>query len=85
MGYVYEDQEAISHLFRVGAGLDSQILGDFEIISQLKRSFTKSREKGLANAFLERLTNSVIQASKRIKSETGISSGATTEAFAAVQ
>ena len=85
VGYVYEDQEAISHLFRVGAGLDSQILGDFEIISQLKHSFNKSRENGLANAFLERLTNSVIQASKRIKSETGISSGATSVAFAAVQ
>jgi glutamyl-tRNA reductase len=85
VGYVYQDQEAISHLFRVGSGLDSQILGDFEIISQLKKAFLKSREKHLANAFLERLCNSVIQASKRIKNETGISSGATSVAFAAVQ
>jgi glutamyl-tRNA reductase len=85
VGYVFQDQEAISHLFRVGAGLDSQILGDFEIISQLKTAFYQAREKGLANAFLERLVNSVIQASKRIKNETGISSGATSVAFAAVQ
>lgn len=85
VGYVYQDQEAIKHLFRVGAGLDSQILGDFEIISQLKAAFYQSRDKGLTNAFLERLTNSVIQASKRIKNETGISSGATSVAFAAVQ
>jgi glutamyl-tRNA reductase len=85
VGYVYQDQEAIAHLFRVGAGLDSQILGDFEIISQLKSAFIQSRGKGLANAFLERLVNSVIQASKRIKNETGISSGATSVAFAAVQ
>ena len=85
VGYVYQNQEAIAHLFRVGAGLDSQILGDFEIIGQLKKSFLLSREKGLANPFLERLTNSVIQASKRIKSETGISTGATSVAFASVQ
>ena len=85
VGYVYQNQDAIAHLFRVGAGLDSQILGDFEIISQLKAAFIQSRGKGLANAFLERLVNSVIQASKRIKNETGISSGATSVAFAAVQ
>lgn len=85
VGYVYENQEAISHLFRVGAGLESQILGDFEIISQLKIAFKRSRQEGLGNPFLERLCNSVIQASKRIKNETGISSGATSVAFAAVQ
>ena len=85
VGYVYQDQNAIAHLFRVGAGLDSQILGDFEIISQMKSAFIQSRTKGLSNAFLERLVNSVIQASKRIKNETGISSGATSVAFAAVQ
>jgi glutamyl-tRNA reductase len=39
--YVYKNQEAISHMFRVGTGLDSQILGDFEIISQIKNSFVK--------------------------------------------
>ena len=85
VGYVYQNEEAITHLFRVGAGLDSQILGDFEIIGQLKKAFALSREKGLASPFLERLTNSVIQASKRIKSETGISTGATSVAFASVQ
>ncbi len=85
VGYVLENQEAISHLFRVGAGLESQILGDFEIISQLKGAFKLSRKHGLGNPFLERLCNSVIQASKRIKNETGISSGATSVAFAAVQ
>ena len=85
VGYTYDNQDAIRHLFRVGAGLDSQILGDFEIISQLKTAFLNAREKGMANAFLERLVNSVIQASKRIKNETGLSSGATSVSFAAVQ
>lgn len=85
VAFVYKNTEAISHIFRVGTGLDSQILGDFEIISQIKSSFIESKSQGLANAFLERLVNSVIQASKRIKNETEISSGATSVSFASVQ
>lgn len=85
VAYVYKNQEAISHLFRVGTGLDSQILGDFEIISQLRSSFTESKSLGLGNAYMERLVNAVIQASKKIKNETEISSGATSVSFASVQ
>ena len=85
VAYVYKNNDAISHLFRVGTGLDSQILGDFEIISQLKQSFNRSKKHDIANPFIERLCNSVIQASKRIKNETEISSGATSVAFASVQ
>lgn len=85
VGFVYKNQEAINHMFRVGTGLDSQILGDFEIISQLKNSFAESRSFGLINTFLDRLINAVIQASKRIKNETEISSGATSVSFASVQ
>ncbi|WP_264511772.1 glutamyl-tRNA reductase [Flavobacterium sp. N1719] len=85
VAYVYKGSEAINHMFRVGTGLDSQILGDFEIISQLKTAFAQSKEEQLVNTFLERLINSVIQASKKIKNETEISTGATSVSFAAVQ
>ncbi len=85
VSYSYSDKEAIDHLFRVGTGLDSQILGDFEIISQLRYSFKLAKDYGLMNAFMERLINAVIQASKRIKNETEISSGATSVSFASVQ
>ena len=85
VAFVYKNSEAISHMFRVGTGLDSQILGDFEIISQLKNAFVQSKELNLANAFLERLVNAVIQASKKIKTDTQISSGATSVSFASVQ
>lgn len=85
VAFVYKNSEAISHIFRVGTGLDSQILGDFEIISQIKTSFIESKAHGLANAFFERLVNCVIQASKRIKNETELSSGATSVSFASVQ
>lgn len=85
VAYVFKNKEAVKHIFNVGTGLDSQILGDFEIIGQLKKSFRLSKEYNLVNASLERLFNSVIQASKRIKNETDISSGATSVSFASVQ
>ena len=85
IAYIYKNQEAVNHMFRVGTGLDSQILGDFEIISQIKIAFNESKSNGLVNSFLERLVNSVIQASKKIKTETEISSGATSVSFASVQ
>ena len=84
VAYIYKSRDAISHMFRVGCGLDSQILGDFEIISQLKISARASKKIGVLNPFLERLLNVVIQASKRIKTETEISSGATSVSFASV-
>lgn len=85
VAYVHKNKEAINHMFRVGSGLDSQILGDFEIISQLKFGARASKKEGLLNSFTERLVNAVIQASKRIKTETELSSGATSVSFASVQ
>jgi glutamyl-tRNA reductase len=85
VAYVYKNKEALNHLFRVGTGLDSQILGDFEIISQIKQAFVESKNLGLTNYYLERLVNAVIQASKKVKNETEISSGATSVSFASVQ
>lgn len=85
VAYVHKNNEAVSHLFKVGTGMDSQILGDFEIISQVKTGFTAAKEKELTNSYFERLVNSVIQASKRIKNETEISTGATSVSFASVQ
>lgn len=85
VAYIYKNHEAVSHIFKVGTGLDSQILGDFEIISQMRNAFRRSKKHNIINPFMERLANAVIQASKRIKNETSISSGATSVSFAAVQ
>ncbi len=85
VAFIYKNQEAVNHMFRVGTGLDSQILGDFEIISQIKNAFNQSKALNLVNTFLDRFVNSVIQASKKIKNETEISSGATSVSFASVQ
>ncbi len=83
--YIHKNQNAINHLFRVGAGLNSQVLGDFEIIGQIKKSFRLGKKHNLSNTFFERLINAVILASKRIKNETRLSSGATSVAYASVQ
>ena len=85
IGYTHKNNAAFHHIFKVGTGLDSQILGDFEIIGQLKQGFFRSKKLGMGHGFMERLVNVVIQASKRIKTETRISSGATSVAFASVQ
>lgn len=85
ISFIHQSEAAIDHLFNVGTGLDSQILGDFEIIGQLKQAFKKAKSMKLLNAHMERLINAVIQASKRIKTETDLSSGATSVSFASVQ
>ena len=85
VAYVLKNRDAVEHLFRVGIGLDSQILGDFEIISQIRLGFSLSKDFGVADNYLERLVNAVVQASKRVKNETELSSGATSVSFAAVQ
>lgn len=82
---VYKDQEAIQQLFRIGTGLESQILGDYEIVGQLRQSFKMAKSLKTTNAYSERLINSVLQASKRVKNETRLSSGTTSVSYAAIQ
>jgi len=83
--YVKRGDQAVRHLFEVGAGLDSQILGDYEIIGQIKTAVKFSKEKGFIGAFLERLVNAVLQSSKAIKNQTSLSGGTVSVSFAAVQ
>ena len=83
--YIKNGVAAIEHLFRVGAGLDSQILGDYEIVGQLKTAVRFAKEAGFVGAFTERLMNCVLQASKQIKNNTALSGGTVSVSFAAVQ
>lgn len=85
IAYKKNGTTAIEHLFNVGAGLDSQILGDYEIIGQMKTAVKFAKEKGFVGAFLERLVNSVLQSSKAIKNQTELSGGTVSVSFAAVQ
>lgn len=83
--YIKNGVEAIEHVFNVGAGLDSQILGDYEIVGQLKNAVKFSKKQGFVGAFTERLINCVLQSSKLIKNNTQLSGGTVSVSFAAVQ
>lgn len=83
--YIKNGVEAIEHVFSVGAGLDSQILGDYEIVGQLKTAVKFAKEEGFVGAFTERLINCVLQSSKLIKNNTELSGGTVSVSFAAVQ
>ncbi len=85
LSYTKNNLAAIKHLFNVGAGLDSQILGDYEIVGQIKQAVKFSKEKNSIGSFLERLVNCVLQSSKEIKNKTALSGGTVSVSFAAVQ
>lgn len=83
--YTRKGKEAVQHLFEVGAGLESQILGDYEIIGQIKMAIKIAKQYGFVGSFTERLVNSVLQSTKVIKNQTALSGGTVSVSFAAVQ
>ncbi|WP_263352062.1 glutamyl-tRNA reductase [Acidicapsa acidisoli] len=80
--YVYRDREAIRHLFRVAASLDSMVVGEPQILGQVKEAYTVAREAGTVAAQLEPLLQSAFAAAKKVRSETEI--GSTTVSIASV-
>lgn len=85
VSYIYKSNEAIEHFINIATGLDSQIIGDYEIVGQLKDSFQHAKRVGTVNYFIERLYNIALQASKEVKNKTSISTGTTTVSYAAIQ
>ncbi|GAA4313860.1 glutamyl-tRNA reductase [Compostibacter hankyongensis] len=85
LAYVQQGEAAVHHLYKVGVGLDSQILGDYEVPAQLKNAARFAKEAGSLGTFTERMINSILQVSKVVKNETKLSSGTVSVAFAAVQ
>lgn len=84
-GYFKTGEFALQHLFNVAAGLDSQILGDYEILGQLKRAVDLARKEQLIGPVMDRILNFVYQASKKIKTETSLSNGTVSVSFAAIE
>jgi len=85
LSYNKKGSAAVEHLFLVAAGIDSQILGDYEIVGQIKVATRVAKEHGFIGTFLERLVNCVLQSSKAIKSQTQLSGGTVSVSFAAIQ
>jgi glutamyl-tRNA reductase len=84
-GFEYEGWRAVNHLFKVATGLDSQILGDLQIIKQVKEGYELSAELNMVDGPLHRLMQHVFRAHKRSRNETSLGNGAATVAYAAVK
>ena len=83
--FIKTGDEAVKHLFRVAAGMDSQILGDYEIIGQLKNAFILAKSHGRTSGYMEKLLNSALQSSRQVKSRTALSDGTTSVSYAVIQ
>jgi glutamyl-tRNA reductase len=83
--YRLDDAAAIRHAFRVACGLDSMVLGEAQILSQLKDAYATAREAGAAGPVLDRLFESAFRAGKRARAETSIGAGVVSIASAACE
>jgi len=83
--YEHRDRQAVRHLFRVAASLDSMVVGESQILGQVKDAFAVARECGTVSAQLERLLQSAFTAAKRVRSETEIGSHSISIASVAVE
>ena len=84
-GYIFQGCVAVEHLFKVAAGIDSQIIGDYEILSQLKQAAKISKQNNCMNTFMDRMINFALRSSKEIKTKTRLSSGTVSVSYAAVE
>src|SRR6056297_850610 len=84
-GFEKEGQHAVDHLFQVAVGLDSQILGDVQVINQVKEGYELAGELDAVDGELHRLMQHVFRAHKRSLNETSLGEGAATTAYAAVK
>jgi glutamyl-tRNA reductase len=82
--FEHRNVDAIQHLFRVAAGLDSQMLGETEIFGQVKKAYATAQERGTAGAVLNRTFQKTFQAVKTARTETGITEGLVSVANVAV-
>lgn len=84
-GFVKHGREAVMHLFKVAAGLDSQIVGDYEILAQLKEAIAKSRDIRLIGPYMDRAITFALQASKAVRTQTKLSKGTVSVSFAVIE
>jgi glutamyl-tRNA reductase len=83
--YLKSGLDALNHLYQVAAGLDSQILGDYEILGQLKQSVDTAASFDMIGPIMNRTVNYAYQASKKIKTTTELSSGTVSVSYAAIE
>jgi glutamyl-tRNA reductase len=83
--YFFEESEAIKHLFRVAASLDSMIVGEPQILGQLKQAYAQARDHGAVGSLLDSVLTRAFSVAKRIRTETEIGQSAVSVSYAAVE
>ena len=82
--YLYQGEQAVAHMMKVACGLDSMVLGEPQILGQLKQSFTSARNSGTIGTYLERSFQQSFSVAKTVRTETEIGASAVSVAYAAV-
>ena len=77
--------KAASHLFKVASGIDSMVIGDIQILNQIKSHFNLATAEGMIGTYLNRLVQTALRVGKRARTETTISEGAVSVSYAAVE
>jgi len=83
--YIYDDIKAVGHIFRVASSLDSMVIGEPQILGQLKNAFELAHKKKTTGILLNRLMKKAISVAKRVRTETRIAENAVSISFAAVE
>ncbi|KKO51327.1 glutamyl-tRNA reductase [Paenibacillus sp. DMB20] len=83
--YIYEDEQAISHLFKVSCGLDSMVIGETQILGQVRNAFLKSQKEKATGTWFNMLFKQAVTLGKRAHSETSIGESAVSVSYAAVE
>jgi glutamyl-tRNA reductase len=83
--YRFESREAIQHIFRVASSLDSMVVGEPQILGQMKAAYKAAQKEGAVGGLLENVLTRAFSAAKRVRSETGIGQMAVSVSYAAVE
>lgn len=83
--YTHADDEAVRHVFRVASSLDSMVVGEPQVLGQVRRAYTVAVEAGTAGRVLHRLVHASLRVAKRVRTETGIAASAVSISFTAVE
>ena len=83
--YVYQGEEAVRHIFRVASSLDSMVVGEPQILGQIKDAYYEATQEKTSGVLLNRLMHRAFHVAKRVRTETGVSDAAVSVSYAAVE
>ena len=83
--YQHTDDQAVRHLFRVASSLDSMVVGEPQVLGQVRRSYSIALQAGTAGRILNRLVHHAFRVAKRVRTETGIGANAVSISYMAVE